>query len=139
MRRLSNIILNQHPVTAHSDTFVKDACKRMREARVGSVLVTDPDGVLVGIFTGRDAVNRVIAAGRNPATTRLTDVMTPNPSTMPPDKTAIDALRLMWEGGFRHVPVIREGHVVGIVSRSDFKGHEQDRLEEERELWEHMR
>ena len=58
---------------------------------------------------------------------------------MPPEKTAIEALRLMWDGGFRHVPVVRDGRILGVISRGDFRGTEQDRLEEERELWEHMR
>jgi hypothetical protein len=45
----------------------------------------------------------------------------------------------MWDGGFRHVPVVREGRIVGLVSRGDFNGVEQDRLDEERDLWEHLR
>jgi CBS domain-containing protein len=65
--------------------------------------------------------------------------MTAQPTTMPPDNSAIDALRLMWDGGFRHLPVVKGGKLLGVVSRGDFKGVEQDRLDEERELWEHMR
>jgi hypothetical protein len=58
---------------------------------------------------------------------------------MSPDQTAIDALRLMWDGGFRHVPLVKGGKVLAVVSRGDFKGLEYNRHEEERELWEHMR
>jgi CBS domain-containing protein len=93
----------------------------------------------VGIFTGRDAVGRVVAAGRNGETTTLADVMTPNPETLTPEKTAIEALRLMWDGGFRHVPIVDRGKVLGVVSRGDFQASERDRLEEERAFWEHMR
>lgn len=139
MRRLSDIVLNQHPVTLPETAFVKDACLKMRDTHVGSILVTDSKGHLKGIFTGRDAVYRVLAAGKAAATTKLADVMTAGPETMSPDKSAIDALRLMWEGGFRHVPVVQGAKILGIVSRGDFKAHENDRLEEERELWEHMR
>ena len=139
MRRLSDIVLNQDPLTMPVSTTVVAACREMRDRRLGSVLVTGQDGSLVGIFTGRDAVGRVIAAGRNGTTTTLDEVMTPDPDTMLPDATAIDALRLMWDGGFRHIPVVKEGRIVGIVSRGDFKDTEQDRLDEERELWEHMR
>jgi len=139
MRRLSDIVLNQDPLTMPVSTTVVAACRQMRDRRLGSVLVTGQDGSLVGIFTGRDAVGRVIAAGKDVGTTTLSDVMTPNPDTMSPDATAIDALRLMWDGGFRHVPVIRDGRIVGIVSRGDFKDTERDRLDEERGLWEHMR
>jgi len=65
--------------------------------------------------------------------------MTTNPDTMSPEQTAIDALRIMWDGGYRHLPVVKEGRILGMVSRGDFKADEQDRLEEERNLWEHMR
>lgn len=118
---------------------VRAACDQMRACRAGSVLVTDVKGALVGIFTGRDAVCNVLAKGKGAARTRLKHVMTRQPVTMSPDKTAIDALRLMWDGGFRHVPLVADGKIMGIVSRGDFRGDEQGRLEEERELWEHMR
>jgi CBS domain-containing protein len=101
--------------------------------------VTGEGGQLLGIFTGRDAVGRVLAEGRNPAATTLGEVMTPDPDTMPPETSAIEALRLMWDGGFRHIPVVREGRILGLVSRGDFNGVEQDRLDEERDLWEHLR
>jgi CBS domain-containing protein len=139
MRRLSDIVYNQTPLTLRADANVKHACECMRERGVGSVLVTDDVGHLVGIFTGRDAVCRVLANGKSAADTPLSAVMTPNPTTMPPDKVAIDALRLMWDGGFRHVPVAKHGKILGVVTRGAIKGCEQDRLDEERELWEHMR
>ena len=138
MRKMSEIVRHQKPVILSQDTTVKHACCSMRDARVGAVLVTDKGGNLVGIFTGRDAVARVSAAGRDSATTRLRDVMTREPHTMAPSKTAIDALRLMQERGFRHVPVVDNGRLLGVVSRGDFRGLEQDRLDEETLLWEHM-
>jgi CBS domain-containing protein len=96
-------------------------------------------GHLLGIFTGRDAVGRVLAAGKSAARTKLEEVMTSSPTTMSPQMTAIDALRLMWDGGFRHVPVVDSTNIVGIVSRGDFQAREADILEEERNLWEHIR
>jgi CBS domain-containing protein len=139
MRRLSDIVYRQDPIVLRPSATVKEACERMRVRRAGSVLITDDVGRLVGIFTGRDAVCRVLAPGKDAAQTKLADVMTASPTTMTPDKTAIDALRLMWDGGFRHIPIVRNNEVVGVVSRGDFKGSEQDRLDEERDLWEHMR
>ncbi len=138
MRRLSDMIFHQNPLILPEDASVKQACSLMSERRAGSVLATDKDGKLAGIFTGRDAVCRVLAAGKS-ATTKLGDVMTTDPDTLAPEQTAIDALRLMWDGGYRHLPVVKDGKILGIVSRGDFKADEQDRLEEERNLWEHMR
>ena len=139
MRKLSDVILEQRPLIMNESASVMAACERMRDSRAGSVLVTGDDGRLVGIFTGRDAVCRVVAAGRDAATTRLGDVMTARPATMSPEQTAIDAMRLMWDGGFRHVPLVKNGAILGVVSRGDFKGVEYSRHEDERDLWEHMR
>jgi CBS domain-containing protein len=139
MRRLSDIVCNQNPLVLPETATVKSACEQMRDRRAGSVLVTDAGGSLVGIFTGRDAVCRVVAAGKSAARTELKDVMTARPVTMPPSLTALDALRRMWDGGFRHVPLVEGGKILGVVSRGDFQGDEHARLEEERELWEHMR
>ena len=139
MRKLSDVILEQHPLVRSDKTTVKEACAAMRDARAGTVLVTDRDGRLAGIFTGRDAVHRVLAEGRSAAKTSLGEVMTRDPLTLRPEQTAIDALRLMWDGGFRHVPLVRDGRIIGVVSRGDFKGIEHGRHEDERDLWEHMR
>ncbi len=139
MRKLSDVILEQRPLTMNETASVMAACERMRDSQAGSVLVTGDNGRLVGIFTGRDAVCRVVAAGRDAATTRLADVMTAKPATMSPEQTAIDAMRLMWDGGFRHVPLVKNGKILGVVSRGDFKGVEHSRHEDERDLWEHMR
>jgi CBS domain-containing protein len=124
MRKLSDVIFQQHPLILNETTSVMAACAQMRDTQAGSVLVTGDAGRLVGIFTGRDAVCRVLAEGRDAASTRLDQVMTRNPITLSPDQTAIDALRLMWDGGFRHVPLLKGGKILGVVSRGDFKGLE---------------
>jgi len=139
MRKLSDVTLDQNPLVLKSSTSVIEACRHMSERRAGSVAVVDETGRLVGIFTGRDAVSRVLAGGRDAATTRLADVMTSDPATLSPDQTSLDALRLMWDGGFRHLPMVKGGKVVGVVSRGDFNGGEFDTHERERDLWEHMR
>lgn len=138
MRRMSDIVRHQNPLMLSPRTTVKHACQCMGDRRVGAVLVTEGDRQLVGIFTGRDAVCRVLATGKDPAKTTLAEVMTREPDTMPPTKTAIEALRLMQDRGFRHVPVVQDGRVLGVVSRGDFRGLEQDRLEEETTLWERI-
>jgi CBS domain-containing protein len=110
----------------------------MRDRRVGAVLVTEGDRCLVGIFTGRDAVHRVLAEGKDTAHTTVGEVMTREPDTIPPGKIAIEALRLMEDRRYRHLPIVDDGRVVGIVSRFDFSGMELDRLDEETELWERI-
>ena len=138
MRKMSDIVRNQDPVTLPPSATVRDACRCMRDRRIGAVLVTESDHRLLGIFTGRDAVHRVLAEGKSAARTKLAEVMTPDPDTMPPGRTAIEALRLMEDGRYRHVPIIDDGKVVGIVSRFDFNGIELDRLDEETGLWERI-
>ena len=136
-RQMSEILRNQKPLTLPPEASVQEACGHMHARRVGAVLVTDAKGALQGIFTGRDAV-RVLAEAKDPASTALRQVMTRDPVTLPPGRTAIEALRLMHDGGFRHVPVVQGGVVVGVVSRGDFRGLEQDRLDEETGLWERI-
>lgn len=137
-RQLQDIVLNQTPLTLPIDATVKEACRAMRERRVGAVLVTDLNGRLVGIFTGRDAVARMLAENKSAAKTRLVDVMTRSPKTMPPDGNAIEALRLMRDCGCRHIPVVTGDKIVGVVSRGDFSGLEIDRIETETQLWERI-
>lgn len=137
-RYIADIVHDQDPLTLSPDATVRHACRRMRARRVGAVLVTGRDHRLVGIFTGRDACCRVLAEGRDAATTKLREVMTRDPVTLPSGKNAIDVLRLMQTGGFRHVPVVDDGKVVGVVSRGDLKGLELDRIEEETTLWERI-
>jgi CBS domain-containing protein len=136
-RSIAIIVKDQHPIVLRDDDSVQLACQRMWKRRAGAVLVTDRKGALCGIFTGRDAV-RVMGEAKDPAATPLGAAMTADPQTIGPESTAIDALRLMSDCGFRHLPVTKDGKVVGIVSRGDFKGLELDRLEDETSLWERI-
>lgn len=140
MRKLADVARSHRPlITLPSDATAQDACREMREKAASSVLVTDERGSLVGIFTTKDAAYRVVAAGKDAGQVPLADVMTRNPVCLSPDRDAMDALRMMWDGGFRHIPLTRYGKVVGLVARNDFKGRERERLDEERDYWEHMR
>lgn len=138
MRKMSDIVRSQDPLTLRPHATVKEACRHMRDRRVGAVLVTGEDSRLVGIFTGRDAVHRVLAEGKSAARTKLAEVMTRDPTTLHPVKNAIEALRLMDDGRYRHLPIVEDGKVVGIVSRFDFSGLELDRLDAETGLWERI-
>ena len=138
MRKMSDLVRDQSPLALPAAATVMEAARQMRQRRVGATLVTDGDARLVGIFTGRDAVDRVLAEGRDPAATTLAEVMTPDPKTLTPRHNAIDALRLMQDARCRHLPIVHEGELMGIVSRGDFRGIEQDRLDEETGLWERI-
>ncbi len=137
MRRLvPDVVTDQQQLLAlPRATSVRTAAQAMRERHVGAVLVA-ADGRLEGIFTERDMVNRVVAEGRDPDQTTLAEVMTADPDTASPSDTAIAALRRMQDGGYRHLPVVDRGRLIGIVSRRDFHGEEKARLDEESGLWE---
>jgi len=108
-------MLEPRKLVAGPRTTVASAAALMRQERVGAGLGGEDDR-LVGIFTERDAVYRVLALNRDPSLTWLSDVMTPDPKTVDPDESFGYALVLMHENGFRHVPVVEHGCPIGVVS-----------------------
>lgn len=137
-RSLAEIVDRRKPLALGASDTVADACKLMAKHKAGSVAVVDKQGKLTGIFTGRDAI-RALATVDKPTKLPMSRVMTKKPVTIDPSCRAIDALRIMWDGGFRHLPVVEKGKLLGVVSRSDFTGCEVDRLEEEEHLYECLR
>ncbi len=135
-RVLGEIVRRRRPETLPATATVQAACTLMRDKRIGAILVTGEDGGLVGLFTGRDAVCRIGAEARDPATTRLDEVMTRHPDTMEPKARATDALWAMRDGGYRHLPLVEGRRIVGIVSTGDFSGLEQARFDEQTGFWE---
>ena len=114
--------------TLPAPSTVLEAAQLMKGHNVGALLVTDA-GRRVGIFTERDAVFRVVAQGRNPRTTPLALEMTADPVTIDPGKPLGHALHMMYEAGFRHVPVVERGRPVGVVSARDALGAEMLQFE----------
>ena len=110
-----SVMQRQKVVKARPETVVSQAAKLMANKNVGAVMVVDGDR-LVGIFTERDLAYRVVARGLDAQTTPLADVMTPAPDTVDPGKPFGYAMLRMHERGFRHLPVVQDGKVVGIVS-----------------------
>ena len=137
-RHLIDIVHDQHPLVLPPGATVQEACRRMQKQKAGAVLIIEDKDRLVGIFTGRDAVGRVLAAGRDPIKTKLAEVMTPKPDCLPPGKTAIEALRQMADGNYRHLPVVEKGKLIGVISRGDFRAVEEARLDEETGLWQRI-
>ncbi len=122
-RLIRTIIENQEILTAPSTTTVRDAARLMKQHKTGALLVCDKRR-LVGVFTERDALFRVTAGECDPKTTLLADVMTPNPRTIGADKPLGHALHMMYEGGFRNVPVVENGRLIGLVSAHHALGPE---------------
>lgn len=114
-QRVRTVMERKKLLTAPPETTVSKAAELMARRKVGAVMVVEHER-LVGIFTERDAVFRVIARGRDAQATRLADVMTSAPQTVDPDKSFGYALLVMYENGFRHLPVIENGNLIGIVS-----------------------
>ena len=112
---IASVMERNKILIAPPETSVGTAARLMAEKKVGAVMVVE-DGRLVGIFTERDAVYRVMAPGVEPETTPVGEVMTRDPKTVAPDETFGYALLLMREHGFRHAPVVRDGRPVGVVS-----------------------
>lgn len=129
-RKISDIANTGRVVQLSAEASVRDASRLMAREKVGAVLVTD-NGRLEGIFTERDALGRVLAKQLDPEATRLEEVMSADPTTISPDASAIDALRLMRDGGFRHLPIVADGALLGVVSLRDFFGAELSQVERE--------
>ena len=135
---IRSVMEQQNFLTAPPETTVSNAARMMVEKNVGAVMVVEHER-LVGIFTERDAVFRVIAPGRDAETTRLTEVMTAAPKTLDPDKSYGHALLLMQENGFRHVPVIENGRPVGIISSRNAMDPDLEEFVSEERRREHLR
>ncbi|MFZ4480447.1 MAG: cyclic nucleotide-binding/CBS domain-containing protein [Rhodoferax sp.] len=112
---VKNMMERKKFLTASPTTTVSSAARLMADKNVGAVLVVEKEH-LVGIFSERDVVFRVIAKGLDAKTTVLSEVMTVSPKTLEPTRTYGHALLLMQENGFRHVPVVENGRPIGIVS-----------------------
>ncbi|KAI8887788.1 CBS-domain-containing protein [Backusella circina FSU 941] len=111
---LNSVLDGLAPAEVNVKTNVRDVARMMKEYRTTAVLVTDRDG-LAGIFTTKDVVLRVIAAGLNPENCSVVRVMTPHPDTAPPSMSIMDALRKMHDGHYLNLPVTENGDIVGIV------------------------
>ena len=128
-RPIQAVIAGRKLHSVPSTTTVQAAAKLMAGARIGAVLVID-DGALKGIFTERDALNRVIAEALDASTTTLASVMTPDPRTTPASKPLGLALHIMHAEGLRHMPVVdKQGRAIGMVSARDALGAEMAAFE----------
>ena len=130
-RTLRQVVDGQTVISALADTTVRAAAVTMAQNNIGAILVVDEQGRLTGLFTERDVLNRVVARDLDPDKTPLSAVMTANLQTATPDKPLAHALHMMFEGGFRHVPVVENGKPVGMVSARNALGLEIHQFEQE--------
>ena len=123
LREKLTVLPNRSPVIFGPDDFVAEAMRAMQQEHRGCVLVSDDGtdgGRLVGIFTERDVLNKIIGQGRNPAQVRMKDVMVHDPEALPLEASVAWLLNKMSVGGFRHVPVVDDkGRIVFVVSVRD--------------------
>lgn len=131
-RRISEVIGQRAFPTASLSTTVRDAAVIMKEWHSSAILIVSK-GVLAGICTERDIVFRVVAGDCDPARTQVGTIMTRKVHTIGPEKPFGHALHRMYEGGFRHLPVIdRFGHPIGLLAAHD--ALDMDGLQMEKEL-----
>lgn len=121
IRTIRAVIEGQDLICAPASMHVVEAARLMKQHKIGAIVVVD-DELVVGIFTERDALFRVVAEGLDLQSTCVADVMTRNPTTIDPDKPFARALEIMHAGQFRHVPVVENGRAIGIVSSRDAMG-----------------
>jgi CBS domain-containing protein len=133
IRPLRGIVANQTPLTVTRETTVTEAAQRMKERNKGAVMVVDGSR-LVGIFTERDALFRVIAVRSDPGTVTVGTVMTRDPQTIHPDQPFVEALRMMHVGKYRHLPVVEHGRPLGMVSSRDALAPDLLQLREDLDL-----
>jgi CBS domain-containing protein len=120
------------------DTTVSKAAELMARQQVGAAMVVEQER-LIGVFTERDALFRVIARGLDPRTTKLVDVMTAEPRTVNPGTSYGYALVMMQENGFRHAPVVDNGKPIGMVSSRNAMDPELEEFVSEANRREHIR
>jgi CBS domain-containing protein len=121
MHTIRTILKNKNSDEVWSVTpedTVLEAIKRMAQLRIGALLVMEGER-LVGILSERDYARKIILQGRRSADTRVAEIMTPEVATASKEMTAQQGLAMMTEGFFRHLPVMEEGRVVGLVSIGD--------------------
>jgi CBS domain-containing protein len=100
------------------DTPVTECVRTMTAEKIGALIVLDGER-LVGIFTERDALNKVLAAGLDPGSTKVPEVMTKDPYCIPPTTTVGEAMELVTKRRFRHLPIVENGKVLAVVSSGD--------------------
>jgi CBS domain-containing protein len=129
MKPVGALIAGQQTVLVPRDSSVAEAAREMAAHRIGAVPVVDGER-LVGIFTERDLLTRVVAAGKDPSGTTVRDVMTTELVVAAADESYEDCLRRMQHAGIRHLLVLRDGRLAGVLSLRDLLRLDVDEKDE---------
>jgi CBS domain-containing protein len=127
---ISDLLRNQVPVFAEINQTVLEIAKLMVQHNIGAVPVLS-DRQLVGIFSERDLMSRVVADGKDAARTKISEVMTEDPLTIAPNDNLDTCMTLMKRHGFRHLPVCNGREVKGVISLRDIMLHNLDEKDDE--------
>jgi CBS domain-containing protein len=106
-------------ITISPESTVYDAIKLMSDRNIGAVLVVGPDNTMIGILTERDYARQIVLAGRSSKTTRVAEIMTTDVVYVKPSHTVEEAMAIMTDHRCRHLPVLDQGHLVGLISIGD--------------------
>jgi CBS domain-containing protein len=119
-RTVFQSITRRHVLTLGPQASVREAAGVMTRANCGSVLIMEPPDILLGIVTERDLMTRVLAKALDPERTTVREVMTPKPICVPPEMPVSDAVLIMIERGFRHLPILGPARqILGVFSVRD--------------------
>ena len=118
MPLIYDLVKDRRVYSIDANNTVLEAARFMMEHNIGALPVLR-DGELAGIFSERDIMNRVVAVGRMPGTTKVSEVMTPNPKAVSIEETVENGLFLMREFGFRHLPITDGKQLKGLISLRD--------------------
>lgn len=119
-RTIFQAMSRRHVLSLGPQATVHEAACVMTRANCGSVLIIDHGNQLLGIVTERDLMTRVVAKALDPATTTVSKIMTPSPRCVRPELKVADAVLIMIERGFRHLPVVADnGRILGVFSVRD--------------------
>jgi len=128
MTTLRELVKDRKLYSVEATRTVLEAARFMMEHNIGALPVLR-NGELTGILSERDIMNRVVAVGRTPGTTAVSEVMTANPRAVPADETIEECLFIMREFGFRHLPIVDGKDLRGLVSLRDVLMHQTAELE----------
>ena len=128
MKTLRELVKDRRSYSVDAARTVLEAARYMMEHNVGAVPVLR-NGDLVGILSERDIMNRVVAVGRTPGTTAVSEVMTANPRAVAADESIEECLFIMREFGFRHLPIVDGKELRGLVSLRDVLMHQAAEIE----------